>query len=289
MPLHAKEFFTEHLMLTGGTVIGDTYYTHPQPTTPLRLRIDFAPTIRVDEYDGLRLQVLHAEQGVLDTAVLSFADHHTFHRRDEARGKPPGTDGYARIRDWHDKGPAPWKGADVTRLRQAIADYTTLWFPSPPAQPDPAPAARQARSHSVEVPGPSGFWLTDPAFRDKLHSATLTLLDIVEDVMNDDVPLTEVLHDARSHTADMLGIPAEYRALVEAEAACQIVQVAGLDAGSPFGRAIGQGLAHIDRQPVEQQLQLVRAAARRYAITAPARPRSAPALPPPGRAAGHSR
>lgn len=82
----------------------------------------------------------------------------------------------------------------------------------------------------------------------------------------------------------MLGVPS---ILVEAEAAAQSVQAAGLDAGSPFGLAIAQVLAGIAQLPVEQQQQLVRAAARRYAMTAPSRsasepPASAPS-PTPGR------
>ncbi|MFE7568925.1 hypothetical protein ACFU76_18490 [Streptomyces sp. NPDC057539] len=124
--------------------------------------------------------------------------------------------------------------------------------------------------------GPNGFWITDPDFRDRLHSATLTLLDIVEDCLNDDVPLTEILDGARDHAEHRLGVPSAYGVLVEAEAAAQIVQAAGLDAGSPFGLAIAQGLAGIAQLPVVQQQQLVRAAACRlppaacrYAITAP--------------------
>ncbi|MFB7645688.1 hypothetical protein ACFC0S_00370 [Streptomyces sp. NPDC056084] len=79
--------------------------------------------------------------------------------------------------------------------------------------------------------------------------------------MNDDVPLTEVLREARFHTVDMLGIPAEYSAVVEASAAWQIVQEADHTIDSPFGRKIAQGLARIEQSPVEEQQRLVRAAA----------------------------
>lgn len=87
----------------------------------------------------------------------------------------------------------------------------------------------------------------------------------------------------------MLGVPSTYGVLVEAEAAAQIVQAADLDAGSPFGLATAQGLAGIAQLPFEQQQQLVRAAARRYAITAPSW--SATGLPasPPRPASGRSR
>ena len=159
------------------------------------------------------------------------------------------------------------------------------WFPSH-RQPPPVTAV----SGPPPPSGPNGFWITDPAFRDRLHSATLTLLDIVEDCLNDDdVPLTEVLGGARDHAEHMLGVPSTYGVLVEAEAAAQIVQAAGLDAGSPFGLAIAQGLSGIEQLPVQQQQQLVRAAARRYAITAPSRSPATPATAPPRPAPGRSR
>lgn len=108
--------------------------------------------------------------------------------------------------------------------------------------------------------------------------------------MNDDVPLTEVLGSAREHAEHMLGVSSAYGVLVEAEAGAQIVQVAGLDAGSPFGLALAQGLVGVEQLPVERQPQLVRAAARRYAITAPSRAPAAPAaLPPPRPVPGRSR
>ncbi|MEV5878026.1 hypothetical protein AB0L75_28135 [Streptomyces sp. NPDC052101] len=49
------------------------------------------------------------------------------------------------------------------------------------------------------------------------------MLDLVEDAMNDDIPLTDVLNDARDHAEDMLDVPSAYGILGEAEAAAQIV------------------------------------------------------------------
>ncbi|MEU2874121.1 hypothetical protein ABZ769_33825 [Streptomyces olivoreticuli] len=145
MPLHAQQFFTDHLALPfdGSAIIGDSCYAKPQPHSPLRLRIDFAPTIRHGEYDGLRLRVLHPDKGVLDTAILTFADHSTFTRRDAAREIGPGWDGYARIRDWHQArtGEPPWKGADVSGLRRAIEQYAQLWFPDDPPHAAPTRTA----------------------------------------------------------------------------------------------------------------------------------------------------
>ncbi|MGD3109360.1 hypothetical protein [Streptomyces sp. YGL11-2] len=160
------------------------------------------------------------------------------------------------------------------------------WLPSRRRPPHPhIPAAGEPEP----PPGPNGFWFTDPAFRARLHSATHTVLDLVENVMYDGMTLTEALSGVREEVPFMLGVPA-HSLLVEVEAAAQIVQAAGLTAGSPFGATIGEGLARIEQRPVEEQQRLVRAAARRYAITASPRPRTTPAAPPPHRpSSGRSR
>ncbi len=120
----------------------------PQTNSALRLRIDFAPTIRHGEYDGFRLRVIHPDQGVLDTAILSFADHGTFARRDAARDLVAGQDGYAVIRDWHARSSQPlWHGADGTGLRTAIERYACFWIP-------PLPAASRSATRPVAQPTP---------------------------------------------------------------------------------------------------------------------------------------
>ena len=76
MALHAQQFFHDvlELPLHQYAVVGDALYAAPQPNSVLRLRIDFAPTIRHGEYDGLRLRILPPERGVIDTAILRFAE-----------------------------------------------------------------------------------------------------------------------------------------------------------------------------------------------------------------------
>ncbi|KUO15195.1 hypothetical protein [Streptomyces dysideae] len=132
-------------------------------------------------------------------------------------------------------------------------------------------ATRTVEPESRTPLGPQGPWLTDPDFSARLHSATLTLLDLVEDVMHDDFTLTEAIDGFRYHAADLLNIPDQYGILVEADAAAQIVQAAGKPAGPLFGPTIAQGLARIETLPIEDQENLVRAAARRYATTEPSR------------------
>lgn len=137
MPLHAHEFFTHAfpLPLKGATVIGATFYAHPDLASRLRLRIDFAPTARVREYRGLRLTVTDPEYGELDRLTLKFADHRTFRSRDLRCGRRPGSDGYGVIRDWHEDTNIPWAGGDFAALRAAVASYVAVWFPA--AQPFP--------------------------------------------------------------------------------------------------------------------------------------------------------
>ncbi|MGW1194482.1 hypothetical protein ACWD4B_01285 [Streptomyces sp. NPDC002536] len=162
MSLNAQQFFIEHLALPfdDGSVVGNTYYATPTPGSALRLRIAFAPTIFHGQYDGLRLQAIHPEQGVVDTAILTFADHGTFAQRDAARDVRPGQDGYARIRDWHRDGEPPWKGADVRGLRRAIEQYAQVWFPG--ATPTAAP---QCTSSALTAGRPPAAPVGRPASR----------------------------------------------------------------------------------------------------------------------------
>lgn len=152
MALHAQQFFDDvlELPLHQYAIVGDALYAAPQPNSALRLRIDFAPSIRHGEYNGLRLRVIHPDQGVLDTTILRFADHGTFARRDAARDLAAGHDGYAVIRDWHAHNRPPWQGADGTGLRTAIEQYAHFWFPPPTAvsRPSARPVAQPTPSAS---------------------------------------------------------------------------------------------------------------------------------------------
>ncbi|BCM65710.1 hypothetical protein EASAB2608_01044 [Streptomyces sp. EAS-AB2608] len=284
MPLYAKQFFTEQLQLTEGTVIGDSYYSAPTPGSPLRLRIDFARTIRAGEYDGLRLQILHAEQGVLDSLVLTFAVHDTFRSRDDALRREPGDDGYAGIRDWSERDEPPWQGAATTKLRRAIEQYTTLWFPQTqkqqPKQSHDAPAP--ARRSQAEAP--NGFWLTDPDFRTRLQNATVRVLHLLADCLDDDFRLIQALDGARHHADELLGVPYPFGVLAEAQAAAEIV---GGAAGSPFDPAVARALVLLDQRPVDEQEKAVRNALRR--LTHSPAPTAPVPLAPPSPSAGRTR
>ncbi|MEU7148703.1 hypothetical protein AB0B15_11790 [Streptomyces sp. NPDC045456] len=152
MPLQAPEFFTELcLPFTDSSVVGNTYYATPAPGTPLRLRIDFHGTIRADTYGGLRLAIIHADRGEIDTVALSFVDHGTFHRRDEAHNISANDSRYGTFDKDHRPGQPPWEGAVTTGLRDAIERYSAVWFPGawPASAPDRA-AGRTA--HQPRAP-----------------------------------------------------------------------------------------------------------------------------------------
>ncbi|GHH29661.1 hypothetical protein [Streptomyces rubradiris] len=131
MALHAREFFAElKLPFADSAVVGDTYYAAPEPGGPLRLRIDFTSTRWANQYDGLRLATVHQDRGDLDITILRFADHQTFRHRDSTRGVPPHHSDYGTIKEFkNDPAFVPWKGAHTSGLREAIEQYTSIWFP----------------------------------------------------------------------------------------------------------------------------------------------------------------
>ncbi|MGW5868297.1 hypothetical protein ACWFRJ_39830 [Streptomyces sp. NPDC055239] len=130
MSLQAPEFFAELcLPFPDHTVVGNTYFAAPVPGAPLRLRIDFTRTIHADTYGGLRAAIVHPERGEIDAVALSFLDHATFHRRDEAANTRPNTKQYGTFDKYHRPGRPPWDGAVTTGLRDAIEQYTAVWFP----------------------------------------------------------------------------------------------------------------------------------------------------------------
>ncbi|MFF5719306.1 hypothetical protein [Streptomyces buecherae] len=161
MSLQAAEFFAElRIPFSDSTVVGNTYLATPVPGSPLRLRIDLSQTIYADTYGGLHVAVVHADRGQIDAVTLSFVDHGTFRRRDEATATRPNAERYGTFDKYHRPGQPPWEGAITTGLREAIERYTTIWFPgawtaasptrttgrTPPAAPAPPPTRSGTRT-----------------------------------------------------------------------------------------------------------------------------------------------
>ncbi len=152
MSLQAPEFFAELcLPFPDSTVVGNTYYATPVAGAPLRLRISFTGTIHADTYGGLRLAVVHPDRGEIDAVALDFVDHGTFHRRDEAHNTRKGTKQYGTFDTYRRSGKPPWEGAVTTGLRDAIEQYTAIWFPD--AWTEPAPRRTAGRTaHRTPAP-----------------------------------------------------------------------------------------------------------------------------------------
>jgi hypothetical protein len=148
LSLQAPEFFAELcLPFPDHTVVGSTYFAVPIPGIPLRLRIGFTGTIHADTYGGLRVAVVHPDRGEIDAVALSFVEHGTFHRRDEATNTRPNTKQYGTFDIYHRPGRPPWEGAVTTGLRDAIEQYTAVWFPGAWTASAPSrPAGRTAHT-----------------------------------------------------------------------------------------------------------------------------------------------
>ncbi|MFD3997442.1 hypothetical protein [Streptomyces sp. NPDC058583] len=263
MPLYAQEFFDRlDLPLPFGTVVGDVYYATPTDS-PIRLRIEFARTIMDRQYDGLRLAVVHAERGTLDTVHLRFAEHGTFTRRDAERSSG---DGRGVIRDWHQDGRPPWADADLTGLRTAIVEFVQVSCPAltaPRSFAEPGPWAD--RWHET-------LWATDAVVLTRLHEATQAVLSLAEGGTYDDRPITETLRNARYFVMDMLGLPLDQGMLAEAAAVTQLT-------GRRLGPDTAGALERIASMPMDKQRTLVQAASRRHAATST----SLRTSPPPAR------
>ncbi|MFH9612865.1 hypothetical protein ACH4MM_03690 [Streptomyces pratensis] len=153
MSLQAPAFFAELcLPFHDHTVVGNTYFAAPVPGVPLRLRIDFTGTIHADTYGGLRVAVVHPDRGEIDAVALSFLDHGSFHRRDEAANTHPNTRLYATFDTYHRPGWPPWHGAVTAGLRDAIEQYTAVWFPGAWAASAPRPTANRTVLNAAVPP-----------------------------------------------------------------------------------------------------------------------------------------
>ncbi|WP_435059105.1 hypothetical protein [Streptomyces sp. bgisy060] len=159
-------------------------------------------------------------------------------------------------------------------------------------QPDEGEAHTASPDTAPHPAGPQGFWLTDYDFALRLHNATLTWLELADNMIDDGFPLIEALAGAHAHAPELLDLPAAYGSLVEAEAVTQILRSAGVPVDSYTSPATRQALHRIGDMPAGMQQQILRTAARRYTSTALLPRRNAPARPappPPEPGSGHKR
>lgn len=99
-----------------GEVLGGVLYSEPSKDERKVLRIELAPGRRSQEYEGLRVQVVHKDGGVIDSAVITFAE------TDALRGDKTTILGY--LSD-------PLRGLRVAGLRDAVCSYASVWFTDP--------------------------------------------------------------------------------------------------------------------------------------------------------------
>lgn len=83
--------------------------------------------------------------GARSTRSHSFVEHGTFHRRDEAASTRPNTKRYGTFDTYRRPGRPPWDGAVTTGLRDAIEQYTAIWFPGAWTANTPSRAAGRTR------------------------------------------------------------------------------------------------------------------------------------------------
>lgn len=125
MVLHAREFFAElELPFADSAVVGDTYYATPIPDGRLRLRINFSPTQM-----GQRVRrpaARHPPPGPRRTRR-----HHPPVRRAQDVRSPRlhARSSTAQLGLRHRPDWVPWKGAHTNGLRDAIEQYSAVWFP----------------------------------------------------------------------------------------------------------------------------------------------------------------
>ncbi|GAA1159849.1 hypothetical protein GCM10009654_15010 [Streptomyces hebeiensis] len=105
----------------------------------------------MDTYGGLRAAIAHPDCGEIDAVALSFVAHGTFHRRDEAHNIRPDTKQYGTFDTNFPLGSPLWEGAVTTGLRDAIEQYTAVWFPGGWATSAPSRASGRT-PHKAPVP-----------------------------------------------------------------------------------------------------------------------------------------
>ncbi len=157
----------EHLKLpfVDAAVVGNAYFATPVPGGSLRLRIDFARTIRAGEYDGLRLATIHQDRGELDAVSLRFEDHKTFDHRDAARGCSPLESGYGTIYEFRDRVPTGCHGKAPTPTDCATPSSSTRPYgsPAPGRRPHrPVPRAALPGRPRPRLPPATGAAPADP-------------------------------------------------------------------------------------------------------------------------------
>ncbi|MFE2722792.1 hypothetical protein [Kitasatospora sp. NPDC059327] len=105
---------------------------------------ELAQTIRSDTWNGVRIRIVSPSAGQLDANWFGFAEHAVFNERNRA---VPARDGGAELTPYNASSLLTYDGIDAYRLRDAVADYTSVFMP-PPA-PEYTAAAKLGVLHAT--------------------------------------------------------------------------------------------------------------------------------------------
>ncbi|MFE2426889.1 hypothetical protein ACFXJ5_09070 [Streptomyces sp. NPDC059373] len=111
--------------------------------------------------------------------------------------------------------------------------------------------------------GPSGasaHWTADPALIERLFTATLTLLDLLDIQLGDHPVFSQALEGGGEHVCELADLDPSWAPVIETDAVRLVAGAAGLPAASAFSPAMPHMIAAIDRQPPDVQRALVQRA-----------------------------
>ncbi|GGR06107.1 hypothetical protein [Kitasatospora griseola] len=105
---------------------------------------ELSQTIRQDTWNGVRIRIVSPSAGVVDANWFGFAEHAVFNERNQA---PSARDGGAELTPYNAAFMLTYNSIDAYRLRDAVADYTSVFVP-PPA-PEFTAAAKLGTLHAT--------------------------------------------------------------------------------------------------------------------------------------------
>jgi len=111
----------------------------------------------------------------------------------------------------------------------------------------------------VEQPGPtpmtglsgaSAHWMADPALIERLFTATLTLLDLLDIQLGDHRVFSQALEGCGEHVCELADLDASWAPVIETDAVRLVAGAAGLPAASAFSPAMPHVIAAVAQRPV---------------------------------------
>ncbi|MGW2397090.1 hypothetical protein ACWCYY_11105 [Kitasatospora sp. NPDC001664] len=89
---------------------------------------ELTQTIRVDTWDGVRIRIVSPSAGAVDANWFGFSEHGVFNERHRA---PSARDGGRELTAYNAEFMLTYASVDAYRLRDAVAEYTSVFTPAP--------------------------------------------------------------------------------------------------------------------------------------------------------------